>query len=170
VGLKRFILRRFEYVAKIHKVNLNPSWIANDAFTQFSNAVDLYEKTTPQEFVKFLVLRTSPISVQRSMEPYLNLPYADFYKKYKSKLMAHNKNTIFPAIPNTYPKSHQSKTSKGQTPSSSNSLCHYHQLYDKNARNCSYKNCAMSHLVADAIARYQSSFNNQKNDRRRKEN
>ena len=163
-GLKRFILRRFESIAKIHKLNINPTWTTNDAFTQFSNAVDLYNKTPPHEFVKFLVLRTSPISVQQSMQGYLNLPYAEFYKKYKSKL-DYNTNTVFSARPLvTNEKSdHQEKTRKKQTFNHSDNLCTYHQLYNKDARNCSYKNCPMSHLVAGAISRVQSSFSKPKN-------
>ena len=167
-GLKMFILRRFECVAKIHKVNLNPSWIANDAFSQFSNAVDLYEKTPPHEFIKFLVLRTSPIYLQQSMQPYLNLPYAEFYGKYKSKLAAHNNanSRINPVAS----KSHQPQTSQQQTLTSSESLCYYHQSFGKDARNCSYMNCPMSHLVGDAIVRYRASVSKPKNDEMRKEN
>ena len=49
-GLKTFILCRFVNVARIHSVKLNPAWVVNDAITQFSNAVDLYDKNLPHKF------------------------------------------------------------------------------------------------------------------------
>ena len=170
-GLKTFILRRFDAVARIHNVKLNPTWVVNDAFTQFSNAVDLYDKTPPHEFVKFLVLRTSPIPVQQSMQGDLNLPYEEFYKKYKAKLIKYNKNNVFstkPLLGNV--NSCTPETIKKQTLNTHGNLCSYHKLYNENARNCSYKNCPMSHLVPAAIERYQSSFSNPKNDKQQKQN
>ena len=99
------------------------------------------------------------------MQGYLNLPYAEFYKKYKSKL-DHNTNTVFSARPLvTNEKSdHQEKTRKKQTFNHSDNLCTYHQLYNKDSRNCSYKNCPMSHLVAGVISRFQSSFSKPKDE------
>ena len=156
-GLKNFILNSFESVAKIHQVRFNPPWIENDAYSHFSKAVELYSKTPPEEFVKFIVLKTSPLSVQKAMEGHLNLPYDKFYEKFKSKLLkqysVRAKSYEFrdgnnPEINLQKERRFEaSKTVPDRIRQYDDRLCLYHRQYREKARKCNYGNCEMSHLV-----------------------
>ena len=165
--LKSFLLSRFESVAAIHHLALDPPFMNADAYSQFSKAVDLYKKTSPEEFVKFVVLRTSPPELQKAMANSLNLPYDRFFTKYKNKLEAsqahtsplgrkqvhdqpHSRSQPFTSQRKGAPltsnnMNHQQTSSKGYT------LCEYHFQYGHRARNCNIPECSMKHLVPAAV-------------------
>ena len=179
-GLKHFLLIRFETVANVHKIRLDPPWITTDAYSQFTFAVELYEKTPPEEFVKFFVLRTSPVALQAAMEGFLNLPYNDFFRKYKSKL-AEVRKSVAPHNRRNYNQLRGQKFEAGHDPFRENiakrpqdptpygnNLCFYHRQFKENARNCSLNNCDMKHLVPQASSKFEQYLS--KNERTRGEN
>ena len=178
-GLKNFLLSSFESVAKIHKIRFDPPWIENDAHSHFSKAVELYNKTPPEEFVKFLVLKTSPPSLQKAMQGSLNLPYDKFYEKFKSKLPKHN--NLHANYPTSDRDNYQlnlnnesrfkiSNTVPNSLPQNDDRLCFYHSQYRENARNCEYGNCEMSHLVPLSSKEFRNQKTHAKNEKARARN
>lgn len=162
-SLRQFLLRRFKCVAKVHKVELNPLWINDDAYTHFSKAVDLCTRTPSSELVKFFVMKTSPIALQKEMKGFLNMPYENFFQKFQDKLSLFN---------NSYDASKQSDKnidyeSKQNNLKSGDSICSYHKIFGKKARNCDKPNCKLRGYVADAINAYKSENLASKNEGRR---
>lgn len=173
-ALKSFLQSRFESVAPIHHLTIDPPYMNADAYSQFSKAVDLYKKTSPEDMVKFLVLRTSPRELQKTMANSLNLPYDRFFTKYKNKLEAMQSHTS----PLARRQEHNQPPTQSQplvsqrkdVPSTSTdrqrfdskryTLCEYHFQYGQRARNCNLQDCSMKHHVPAAI---QASKNHQKN-------
>lgn len=162
-SLRQFLLRRFKCVAKVHKVELNPLWINDDAYTHFSKAVDLCTRTPSSELVKFFVMKTSPIALQKEMKGFLNMPYEKFFRKFQEKLSLVN---------NSYDSSKQSDKNKNYESKQNNlqfgdSICSYHKMFGKKARNCDKPNCKLRGYVADAINAYKSENLASKNEGRR---
>jgi hypothetical protein len=178
-GLKNFLLRSFESVAKIHKVQFDPLWIANDANSHFSNALELYHKTPPDEFVKFLVLKTSPPSLQKAMQGHLNLPYDKFYEKFKSKLSKQNSlHASYGSGGRTNPQTRNGENSFKMSETvpnrlrqyDNNRLCIYHRQYREKARNCNRGVCEMSHLVSRENREFRNHTTQTKNEEARAQN
>ncbi|MEC8567471.1 MAG: hypothetical protein VXY56_04170 [Pseudomonadota bacterium] len=162
-GLKNFILHRFDAVASIHKLQLNPSHITHDAVSQFALMCDLYKKTSPEEFVKFLVLRTSPPALQEQLEGSINLPYVSFFHKYKKSLAKYSKlRKDSPTLErmgissrNTYP--------QGTTQSPYNmDVCEMHKKYGQSARSCNLTDCGMKSFVQQAREQHSNYLKNSK--------
>ena len=153
-GLKTFLLQRFESLAQIHQLQLNPSWINHDAHTHFSNAVEIYKRTPPEEFIKFIALKTAPRPLENAMQEYLNLPYNDFFRKFKGKLAhlgnlsAYENRTRTNPVPKVV-------SSEPINAEPRNPLCAFHQIFDKRARQCDLNSCPMKHLVPAAIKNYE---------------
>jgi hypothetical protein len=162
-----------------------------DAYAQFSRAIDLYTKTPEEEFIKFIVLRTSPPELQKAMANSLNLPYERFFSKYKTKLeamqsSASNHSTLHPQHPTqrqqppynpgnyaTSSNHYNSPTQRQRGQPNSNIpnyhpanpdrhiLCKYHFQYGHKARNCDLAECSMKHLVPSAIQSFRNSPKNE---------
>ena len=179
-ALTTFLLNRFESVPAIHRLELNPQSLNLDAYAQFNRAVNLYEKTPPEEVVKFFVLRTSPPELQKAMVGSLSLPYDMFFAKYKNKLAALGRPHCNLTLPISFdPNCHPSSAPRNQSfppphtahsqsrelthPAGRNlqsqlsentTLCHYHLEFGKRARNCSSDSCSMKHLTPQAIQNF----------------
>ena len=162
--LQLFILRRFDSISSIHKIHLNPNHITNDAMSQFSLMADLYKKTPPEEFVKFLVMKTSPPALQDQLEESVHLPYDSFFQKYKKALFKYNRHvdsyndkTGTPRSANYIPRQ---TTSQGlyNTP-----VCEMHKKYGQTARSCHLPGCGMKTFVAQARKDHENFIRNSKN-------
>lgn len=163
-GLKYFILHRFDTVSSIHKLQLNPDHITHDAVSQFALMADLYKKTSPEEFVKFLVLRTSPPALQEQLEESISLPYESFFHKYKKSLAKYSKlrkegpahmERVGVSSRNTYP--------QGITQSPYNiPVCEMHKQYGQSARSCSLADCGMKSFVQQAREQHWNYLKNSK--------
>ena len=180
-ALKSFLQGRFESVSAIHHLIVDPPFMNSDAYSQFSKAVDLYKKTSPEEFVKFIVLRTSPPELQKAMATSLNLPYNRFFDKYKHKLEVLQSNTnTHPSQENRQPPrtpirplENPQMTQRRETTVPTNHtrqqptnrerhiLCRYHFQFGHKARNCDLPDCSMKHLVPAAIQPFRNTSKNE---------
>ena len=180
--LLNFIRGRFETSAPIHNLVMNPKLITMDTYSQFARISNLLDNTPKEELIKFLVMKTSPITLQEQMEGALNLPYQKFYNEYKAALTRFNRTKRF--YPqgqtqnshdmtrsvhreNTFPQNRVSDNrdtwerfpSRVKAPTRENlctqDLCSYHIEYGHAARNCNKPDCKMRPLVEQAVNDFQ---------------